>query len=52
MIDKRNLLNEFEAIILNAELKALQKHSIREPLSEDQFKRFKELANLKLDGVI
>ena len=43
-------IKEFEDMIKNAELKALQKMSLEQPLNESQFKRFKELAESKMNS--
>lgn len=46
-----NEIKDFEYMLLNAKLKALQKASIQRPLTEQEFKIFKELANNKLKGL-
>ena len=52
MIDKKKLVKDFENTIENAELRALQKVSFERPLTDKEFKRFKLLANKKLNGEI
>lgn len=39
-----NEIKQFEDIISNAKLKALQKVSLKRPLTDKEFKLFKELA--------
>lgn len=43
MIEKEKAIKEFESMKKLAELKALSKFSLENPLTEDQFKRMKEL---------
>ena len=43
MEKRKQAIKEFEEMKERAELKALSNHSLIEPLTEEQFKRFKEL---------
>lgn len=43
MINKKQLVKDFEETIEKAELKALSKISLKRPLTEKEFSRLKEL---------
>jgi hypothetical protein len=43
MVNKKRFSKEFENIIEMAELRALSKHSLEQPLTDKQYVRFMEL---------
>lgn len=50
--ERKKAIKDFEEMKMNVELKALQKRTLEAPLTKSQFKRFKQLANMKIKGKI
>lgn len=49
---KKELIDNFMSMRLNAELNVLQKISLERPLSEKEYNQFMRLGNMKLEGRI
>jgi len=50
MENKKQFIQEFEQTIEMAELKALSKHSLENPLTDEQYNRMMFLKNKLLEG--